>query len=635
MTATAPWAQVPDPAAAEARPHPSVPFLVAAVIGLVGPVARTAAVDARHGWTVVVVGVLATVAAHLQPPARWLTRILVVAVAGAVLVPLQGPWIAGWLAAGVLLGQWATRRLPPLPFLPAPGPGAAPPVAVLCVVAAVSALDPGRSWQPAVPFGIAALVPIGSRLGGGALDRAAKRLGAGAGAGVGALCFTVLALLLIVAPWPFQRLLRIDPLRAEAGWVRRGRRTLRPVSPWAPEPTMARAPLRRRVKGPAVAAVAVFLVVAFTPAGRGARERFRAPEEQEANPFVITVPEAIGVLPELEEPVDPGLEAFQPGDKVLPAAHRDDAWWIDPTYEIGQGFLLDVGWRPTNPIRLLDVESRYVSVVDGRRKSWAPPPCACKRLTVWIYGGSTTFGLDQRDDHTIPSELARLAAEQGLTVDVQNRGQLGEMHWMEAERFAWDLTVEEAPDLVLFYDGVNDGWATNALNDLNTGDINQMFDPTLLDIWRSSERSEGAGPPAPQDAKLLGRHKGKALELEELAVTTVERYDRSRQLTETTARLHGIPVRYYWQPSRYSRPVVLEEPHFDADQEDRNRLALQIVVDHLPPDVVDLTDVLDELLDPTYTDDVHHNEQGARTVAEAIYADIDAELRALHEGENR
>ena len=76
-----------------------------------------------------------------------------------------------------------------------------------------------------------------------------------------------------------------------------------------------------------------------------------------------------------------------------------------------------------------------------------------------MYGGSTTYGLNQRDDHTIASELARVAHEHGVTIDIDNRGALGHLHWMEAERFAWDLTIEAPPDMVIFYDGVNEGWA--------------------------------------------------------------------------------------------------------------------------------------------------------------------------------
>ena len=59
-----------------------------------------------------------------------------------------------------------------------------------------------------------------------------------------------------------------------------------------------------------------------------------------------------------------------------------------------------------------------------------------------MFGGSTTYGLNQRDGHTIASELARAAAADGIELDVHNKGNNGQLHWMEAERFAWDAVSD-------------------------------------------------------------------------------------------------------------------------------------------------------------------------------------------------
>lgn len=630
MTATTPWAQVPDPPSSEVARHALVPLALATAIGLAGPVARTASMELGSARSVLVVGLLATASAHALAPERRGVRLAVVAAAGAVLVPMHGLTIAAWLMAGILLGHWTTRRQPPVPFLPAPGPGAAAPVTALCLVAALSALHPDRTWQPAIPFLAAGAVPVVSRFGHGALDRLGARLGAAVGSLVGSVCFTVLALVTVLVPWCLHRLLRIDPLRTEQGWRGRRRPSPRPASPWSTDPALVARPLARRLKGPALTMVVMVLLVAFTPTGRNLRDRLDGPEET-ARPFVLTAPPPApsDEPPALRDPVDPGVEEFEPPVYEIDAAHQEDPWFRDPRYGEGQGFILSEGWRPINPYRLLDTRSKYVNVVGGRRVTWSPPACSCRRLTVWVYGGSTTFGLEQRDDHTISSELARVAAQDGVTLDVHNRGQLGQMHWMESERFAWDLTIEDPPDMVLFYDGVNDSWATNALNDLGTGDINQMFDPTLLDIWRTAGRSAGPVPDPPPGGRLIGRAKGPGLELEALSKTTVERYDRARGLSRATAQLHEIPVRYFWQPNRYTRPLVLAESHPDASQENRNRLSQQVMADHLPSDVFNLTDVLDDVPGPLFTDDVHHNERASATIASAMYKAIRADLKAM------
>ncbi len=332
-----------------------------------------------------------------------------------------------------------------------------------------------------------------------------------------------------------------------------------------------------------------------------------------------------------EEPpdaVDPELPASPASGVFL--AHQGDDWAGSDALSAAQGWLLDPrgGWRPYALHRMLDVRSEYVNIVDGHRLSWRPPECNCRRVKVAMYGGSTTWGLEQRDAHTVASELARVAAERGLTIDVDNAGQCGHLHWMEAEHLAADLAAGARPDLVVFYDGVNDAWSSNVLNDIGSSDIPQLFDPTTIDLWNSSRFVKDEQPSPPQGAKLIGRARPAAQPSKD-AQTVVARYDRSRRTSEAVLRDAGIAGRYFWQPNRLTRPLVLDEPHGTGTQENDGRLLQQQIRAALPPDVVDLGDVLDGDLEPTYTDDVHHNERGARTIAEAMFVELEPELRRL------
>ena len=159
--------------------------------------------------------------------------------------------------------------------------------------------------------------------------------------------------------------------------------------------------------------------------------------------------------------------------------------------------------RPFEVYRLLDVRTRHVNIRDGDRVTWTPPPCSCERLTVWFYGGSAAFGLEQRDEHTIASELARVAADNGITLDVVNRGIPGQLHWRNALRFGWDLAVEEPPDLVVFDEGAEEVDAATQLVDRGYGDVRAPYEPYIENLY--DEIYDVQGPdPVPQTMTFDG-----------------------------------------------------------------------------------------------------------------------------------
>ena len=84
---------------------------------------------------------------------------------------------------------------------------------------------------------------------------------------------------------------------------------------------------------------------------------------------------------------------------------------------------LDELFKPENKTELTAILNYHV--VDGRRATWRPAVTpGCRPAKVWMFGGSTAFGQGQRDDHTIASELARVAWEDGIAVDVTKRVEL-------------------------------------------------------------------------------------------------------------------------------------------------------------------------------------------------------------------
>jgi hypothetical protein len=289
-------------------------------------------------------------------------------------------------------------------------------------------------------------------------------------------------------------------------------------------------------------------------------------------------------------------------------------------------------------------------VHDGIRRSYEPPGAAGDAVSVYFLGGSAMFGWFQRDQHTIPSEFARLAEADGIPVRVVNYATPAYVNWQESLQLQALVSGGHRPDLAVFYDGANElvgQFTQGPHSDPETTLTRQIGDqlghgltrpPTgrggllgFTDAWarvsvvhRMGERlgvlSDPDGPP--DDVLVspwLGSQTDKADARGRYAVSI---YDRGVDVARRLAKSYGFGADFFWQPSVYSKRVVKGEQRAvgslgtNADgwtkASDAARAALS-------SSTVDLSTVLDRTTQPLMYDFVHTNELGARIVAQAIY----------------
>jgi lysophospholipase L1-like esterase len=119
-------------------------------------------------------------------------------------------------------------------------------------------------------------------------------------------------------------------------------------------------------------------------------------------------------------------------------------------------------WYPYVYWKTAPMRSPYLNIdQQSNRVTWNKPHPRGGNgrpvLRVFAFGGSTTWGAGARDDYTIPSLLAKhLAGNAAYDVAVSNFGQMG---WVTSQEviYLYELLRRgERPDLVIFYDGVND-----------------------------------------------------------------------------------------------------------------------------------------------------------------------------------
>lgn len=299
--------------------------------------------------------------------------------------------------------------------------------------------------------------------------------------------------------------------------------------------------------------------------------------------------------------------------------------------------------------RLVDTATPHVHSQGGVRRSYQSAADG-DLPDVWLFGGSHLWGEGQRDDHTIPSELARIAQEDGLDIRVVNRGAPGYSSWQEALLFERVLAADPAPDLAVFYHGSND---TRMQAEHTTADPTHFDYPAIHETVTGQPIGVAAAAPVVDDDDPDGRFApvwdryveaslvAKGLRQLRSAVatdragaaptavagdapeasdsdtiaTTVAVYRRSRALSQSLGQQAGVTTRFFWQPEASPTSTY------------------RAIAREVAPDTVDLTDALAGTDDPVWIDAVHTNELGARLAADALWRHLRPDIEAWYERE--
>lgn len=278
--------------------------------------------------------------------------------------------------------------------------------------------------------------------------------------------------------------------------------------------------------------------------------------------LVVLLEIAMRVRRSRSEPAPP--TSFMAGDP------RNEPWSADYKHEFEAARILN--WRSYVYFRRAPITGREVSVDSlGHRVTPQPQQPATPIARVRMYGGSTMWGEPLRAAHTIPAEVARRLqplAGQGARIDVTNVGETGYVFTQEVLQLMLDLRRGERPDVVVFYDGIND--VASAVQRGVAGDPqNEVKRVAEFNLGRQLETS-GPESPLRRDARIAAtltklafgrlaivqwaqarnaRPAPTYVNADSLTSSMLRVYEQNARLVEFMGQQYGFTPVYVWQPT--------------------------------------------------------------------------------------
>ena len=242
-----------------------------------------------------------------------------------------------------------------------------------------------------------------------------------------------------------------------------------------------------------------------------------------SRPAPVTSPLRTGVTENLIRKKFPGVDFT----RVYPGLGAED---IDALQRESLG--LRYVYAPFVEFAPRPVAGRFINITPAgfrQGRTPAPWPPGREEFTVFVFGGSTTFGFGLPDAQTpvsaLEAELARRYPDR--TVRCYNFGRGYYFSAQERVLFETLLAQGIAPDLAVFVDGLNDFIYHDGVPEL-TAEIAALVAPDLPAPTR----------PEPADDAQRGA----------AADRMIAAYARHVKLTEALGRAAGVPVIFVGQP---------------------------------------------------------------------------------------
>ena len=257
-------------------------------------------------------------------------------------------------------------------------------------------------------------------------------------------------------------------------------------------------------------------------------------------------------------------------------------------------------------------------------------------IKIFAFGGSTMFGDGARDAYTIPSWLSKMIDQDALpAVHITNFGNSAYIRTQENILLMRELQKGNIPDIVIFYDGVNDaissgfhhqqGLIQDAENRIEEFNIRKNKAKLVQLLLRGTNTNRLIRQLFFDEPFKRYEHAN----FDSLGVEFLAHYQQNLKITDALAEKYKFSCINYWQPVVYTKTNLTQldkqiinmipyySPYFKAFYE-------QIKNDSLLEQKSNYRNI-SHLLDTDkqyYYDLCHISEQGNKIIAHEIFKDI-------------
>ena len=233
-------------------------------------------------------------------------------------------------------------------------------------------------------------------------------------------------------------------------------------------------------------------------------------------------------------------------------------------------------WRPYVYFgRLPSYKGKYIQIdAAGHRVTPQPAEPATPVAKVFLFGGSTMWGDSQRGDHTIAADISgrlQTLAGPGARVLVTNFGETGYVSTQGLLSLILQLRKGNRPDVVLFYDGLNDVGSTVQHGEPGLPQ-NEAKRVAEFAMGRSLDRT-GFARGLGKDLRALALLSGRAMQqlavsdwvlskkrapgtgyipADSAARSTVRTYVENVRIIEALGTVYGFTPVFVWQPNLHA-----------------------------------------------------------------------------------